>query len=354
VSNLLLRKTSLAVLQDLLLIQCGVDEAPDVWATLRTGAGLVVSSTTIKRVRSGKLRTYRGPLLIDRQRYSGVSSRVFASAGISPGWIDHQRYAGVTARLTDSGYIGQGDEAGLDVVLSQTAELGEDDVVAVLPLHPRWLNGDVELLIEAVNSYGVPIALVVEHSKDPFSVRRNVCGLVKALRSVSVPVLLLRSDISALGAIAFGALSGAVGTRPSLRHLSPMPKKPGGGGFSRGVEAALFDPGLYFVHVDKLARGVAALPEDPMWLCECQTCKSDGEGERLDWMHARATRQQVLAHNIELLLDRRDHLVSATAGGERQQVWRAACHSAEFQFTSVAVTRAGWEVPPALRYWQEV
>ncbi len=72
-------------------------------------------------------------------------------------------------------------------------------------------------------------------------------------------------------------------------------------------------------------------------------------------MYVEATSEQILAHNVELLLNRRDHLVLAHAGREREQVWRATCSSAVYQFESAAaVTRAGWEVPAALRHWLEV
>ena len=155
----------------------------------------------------------------------------------------------------------------------------------------------------------------------------------------------LCSDISALGAVAFGATAAAVGVRPSLRHLYPA----GGGGFRRGVQAVLFDPGMAFVHVDKLARGVAAMPEDPMWSCDCMTCG----GRRMDWL-LYASEQEQRAHTFELLARRGDHLTSAAPGPVREQVWRAACASAEYQFTSVAVARVGWEVPAALRHWQRI
>jgi hypothetical protein len=112
VGNILLRKTGLEGLQDILLIQCGAEKAADVSAELRDGAGLVVSASAINHVRGGGLRDFRGPLLADRQRYVGAS-RVLASAGISPRWIADQRRAGTTVPLTDSGTSGQATRLGL-------------------------------------------------------------------------------------------------------------------------------------------------------------------------------------------------------------------------------------------------
>ena len=66
----------------------------------------------------------------------------------------------------------------------------------------------------------MPIALVLEHQKDPLSVLETVRGLVALIRQVPA-VGLLCSDVSALGALAFGASWAAVGVRTSLRHLYP-------------------------------------------------------------------------------------------------------------------------------------
>jgi hypothetical protein len=336
--------TGIGALTDHLLVQCGTDDL-DLSAVLRPGSGLVLCGKSSAAAGQQLLRADEPARLVlaDRRAYAG-RARLSASCSVSPRWIDQQRRAGMTASLTDSGYVAAGDVAGLVHLLSSAVSLGPD-VVATLPLHPRWLQHDLSRLITEVRAHGAPIALVVEHPKDPYRVYPTVEGLVRLLQIATVPVLHLCSDVSALGAIAFGATAAAVGVRPALRHLYPA----GGGGFSRGVEAVLFNPGLSFVHVDKLARGVAAMPDDPMWECWCSTCV----GRRADWFLF-ASQHEQRAHTFELLLNERDHLTSAAPGPIRQQVWRAACASAEYQFTSVAVARVGWEVPPALRHWQNV
>lgn len=336
------RTGGLAGLADVLLVQCGRDDLDLVDAS-RPGTGVVVcGAASLDGAREVLGTEFAGPVLADRRRYSG-RRRLPATEPISARWIDQQRDAGLTVALTDSGYVAQGDLHGVVNILTTTAGLGPD-VVAVLPVHAAWLQADLPRLIGEINAHGAAIALIVEHRADPFSVAATVHGLVRLLRTVTVPVVQLCTDVSGIGAIAFGATAAAVGVRSSLRHLYPST----GGGHNRGVEAVLFEPGLAFVHVDKLARGVAAMPSDPMWQCQCGTCL----GRRMDWLLF-ASQYEQRCHSIELLTDWRDHLVQGgPPGPDRQQSWRAACRSAEFQFSSVAVSRVGWELPRALRHWQ--
>jgi len=104
---------------------------------------------------------------------------------------------------------------------------------------------------------------------------------------------------------------------------------------------------MYMVQLDRLVRGVAATPSDPVWTCHCLTC----HGRRVDWLYF-ASRAEQRAHTIEKLIDLRDHLVIAPPGPQRKQAWRAQCQSAEFIFTSIAMTRVAWNVPPALTHWK--
>lgn len=336
----------LAALRDTLLIQSGPEEAARLVGMLRPGAGLVITGdrgTDIARSLGG-----RAAVLTDRGRYSGAG-RQFASSALDAGWISSQRQAGVVSPLTDSGYVAANDIAGLRAILSSAAQLGPD-VVATLPLARRWLTHDSAVLVDEVNAYNVPVALVLESPDDPFSVRGAVHGLVHFLDGALVPSVLLRSDISAVGALAFGALSAAVGVRSGLRHLYELPKHGKGGRRPAATESAFWRPGMYMVTVERLALAVARTRMDPQWLCSCRTCG----GRTVDWMYRSASHDEILSHNLELLLDERDKLVRTPVGGLRRQSWRAMCGSAEFVFTHTAATSAAWTVPPAIRWWQTV
>jgi hypothetical protein len=343
----------LSYIKDSVFVQCTEDQAVPLIALLRSNSGVVVTgadaTNAIRRLSrlAGSL-----PLMADRRRYSG-RRRAYADEAMTSEWVHEQWRAGSPVALTDSGYLPRGDREGLLRLLEKSAKTrsstyAEHDLMAVLPLADGWLWRDLQDLVKAINAHDVPVGLVLEHRGDPFGALRNVRGLVQLLQASTVPVAVLRSDLSAVGAMAFGAISGAVGTKSGLRHLYPL--LPGGrGGFSAGGPAALFDAGKAFLTVEKLALGVAATPDNPMWICECSVCHS----RTLDALLG-AAELDVMAHNVELVQDLRDRLMTVRPGQPRENAWREICRHADFQYAEAAVETVGWQVPSFLRNWQQV
>ena len=334
------------LLEDALLVQCGADDAEEaVRLASRRGSGVVLSGKraldTARRVRNSE-----GPvrLLVDRRRYAGAR-RVPGTERFTAGWLDAQRRLGCPVVLSDSGYVGEGDRPSLVGILEQAAAAG-GDVTAVLPLHRAWLSRDLDLLRDEVAAHGVPVALVLEHRGDPMSVEGTVNGFVTLLRDPT-PVALLSTDVSALGALAYGATWTAVGVRTSLRHLYPAEA----GGFGRvdSTPSALVDPALALLKVGKIAAAWAATSDDASWVCTCLTCG----GRTLEWLLV-ASEHECNAHTFELLLDRRDRLVSAPLGAQREASWQAQCASAAFQYEALALAGVAWEVPRFLKHWRNV
>jgi hypothetical protein len=334
------------LLRDHLFVQAAADDAADVLTLAdRAGSGVVLSgSRSLRAAARLKKAAPNLPLLLDRRRYAG-KNRASGTAAFDPRWLDEQRSLAVPRVLTDSGYIGSGDVGGLQAVLGRTVAAGSD-VTAVLPIHPDWLRRDLSTFITEISTHAMPIAMVLEHRNDPLGILGTVRGLVTLLREVP-SVGLLCSDVSALGALAFGASWAAVGVRTSLRHLYPADA--GGFGPNTGTPSALVDPALALIKVDKIAAGWAATPDDPAWVCNCKICR----GRTLDWL-LYATAQEANEHTFELLLDRRDRLTSLPPGSLREQSWRAQCASAAFQYESLALVGVAWDVPRFLRHWQSV
>jgi hypothetical protein len=332
------------LLQDQLLVQASADAA-DIALSLanRSGSGVVLSGP--QALTAGLRLANTGPavpLLCDRRRYAG-KSRVSGRAPFDSRWLDGQRRLNVPHVLSDSGYIGHGDLRALVTVLDQAVAAG-DDVTAVLPIHTSWLRSDLTTFVSEISARHAPVALALEHRDDPLGVLETVHGLVTLIRQVPA-VGLLCSDVSALGALAFGASWAAVGVRTSLRHLYPAD---GGFGRSDGMPSALVDPALALIKVGKIAAGWAATTDDPVWACGCTVC----HGRTLDWLLS-ATAEQANQHTFELLLDRRDKLMNLP-GPLREQSWRAMCASAAFQYEALALAGVSWDVPRFLRHWQTV
>ncbi|GAA1526473.1 hypothetical protein GCM10009678_04920 [Actinomadura kijaniata] len=336
-------------LTDAVLVQASANEL-DKYSELadQAGCGLVVTGKDA----IGGLRTMRqagmnAPVLVDRRRYAG-KRRMPGTAPLTASWLQAQYEAGATAILTDSGYVGCGDEPALDAVLSQTAAYqrrwdGKATLWAVLPLHQSWLRGQRATLTGYLRQYRVPVALVLEHATDPLGTQVAVQGLVKVL-DAPVPVALLCTDVSALGALAFGAVFAAVGVRTSLRHLYPQTEN---GPRPTGVTSTLVDPVLSIVSTNKIATAYAASPDDQVWQCCCEYC----HGRDLTWL-ATAGQVQANHHTFTALLARREEMELIPRGDRRRRWWRSCCSDALWNYDALQlVERHRWTVPGFLKAW---
>jgi hypothetical protein len=340
----------LTILTDHLLVQAGPADL-DVARRLadQDGSGLVLTGERAVELCRARWRdSFSRPLLADRRRYAG-RARSRGTDRLTDSWLSGQQAAGVAAVLSDSGYIGEGDEESLTSVLSQSARAGAA-VVAVLPLHISWLGNGLKKLTAEVNEHDIPVALVLEHKDDPLGTRRAVKGLIDFLAGTEVPVSMLCCDISALSALAFGADWAAVGVRSGLRHLYPSN---GRSGFGRGPSvSALVRPMLSIVTVEKIGEAWAATHEDPewvhdIWTCACRTCG----GRTLEWL-AWASEAEANAHTFELLAELRDGLAGLTASQDRQRSWTSKCNMAVNRYDELRLdSRVGWRVPGYLRSW---
>lgn len=335
-------------LRERLLVQCRPDEALAALTLARQrGGGVVVSTYDRRDVRALAAVAHGTPLLVDAGRYAGTHRRP-AGERFDPTWISVQREAGLPV-LTDSGHIAAHDHAGLRQILDAAARIG--DAIATLPLDPWWLDGGLGELVERIGAAGVPVAVALEHTKDPLGVRKTLAGLLELLRA-GVPVVLLRSDVSGLGLLCHGAWAAAVGTRTSLRHYHP-PSRPGGGGRPASI-ATVVPECLAFVAVDRIALAVQADPDDSLWQpCLCSACR----GHQLDWiatLDGEAERQRAAStHAFESLFGLHDHLLRGS-GTARKASWRAHCDNALARYAQLGEGSQEWGAPAFLRHWSQV
>lgn len=337
-------------LTDHLLVQA---EPADLGVACRLadlyGSGLVLTGErAVELCKESWRNSFSRPVLADRRRYAGRARRR-GTDPLTDNWLSGQQDGGVAAVLSDSGYIGEGDEQSLTSVLSQSAQAGAP-VVAVLPLHISWLGNGLKKLTSEVNEHGIPVALVLEHKNDPLGTQWAVKGLIDFLAGTEVPVSMLCCDISALGALAFGADWAAVGIRSGLRHLYPSNA---GGVFNRSPSlSVLVKPMLSIVTVEKIGEAWAETHEDPdwvhdIWTCACRTC----QGRTLEWL-ASASASEANAHTFELLAELRDGIASLPAGRVRQRSWTSKCNAAMNRYDELRLgARVGWRVPGYLRSW---
>lgn len=338
-------------LTDVLLVQADAGDAHTniaIKCSDRVGGGIVLTGEKALQTAEHLIRTqrYQRPVVPDRARYTG-KNRLLASHPFDPVWIQRQRLLGLPAVLPDGGYVAEHDEPGLLSVLQRTADLGPD-VVAPLFLSANWLQRDkLPCLVEAVIDAGVPIAVAFEHLKDPLAKKAAVYGLV-ALLQVPVPVLLLRCDTSSIGALAYGAVAAAVGTRSSLRHFYPVTD--GGGPIHPPKPAAVVERLLSYVQLDKIDQTAQLDPDHPDWHCSCDWCN----GRSLQSL-ASAPDPELAAflHSIEVLFRIRTNILMAGDLTARREAWTEQCSAAQFNHMDIDDTRFKWEVPKHLAHWRE-
>lgn len=313
-----------------LLVQCRPSEARAAAEVAGAhAAGLVLTAgnpePVVEDLRAGG---FTGPILCDAGRYSG-SRRIPASRGIRQAWVRRQHALGLVA-LTDSGYLAPRDLRGLRTILRAAREL-EPPVIAMLPMAARWFATDaiVDTLLREIDRAGVPVAVAIEHRRDPFGAQYVLRGWLRLVKSATVPVLLLRSNVSALGALCHGAHAAAVGTSSSLRRLYPLapynqPPPPG--------VSAFVTPLLGYHRLETLAR----IPElSELWKCECPVCSGRTPGAR-----------EAFRHSLHAQLRLR--------GGLHGTAWHERCGQALFLHQRMTEVIPGWRPPDGVRSWYQV
>lgn len=216
----------------------------------------------------------------------------------------------------------------------------------------RWFAAPAvcAALSREINRHGVPVAFVVEHREDPFGVQYLLRGFLQVLRAVTVPVLLLRSDVSALGALCHGAHAAAIGSVSALRHFYPVESR--GGRNVSGVSA--FVPRLLSYHnLDTCEHVFATTPEvDQLWACECPIC--DG-ATPASLRNADDPVTAAFRHSLHVQLDRHEEIFSRPRTGEElTRIWHEACSHALHLHLLVAETIDRWRPPAGLRSWYKV
>lgn len=336
----------LLTLTDHLLTQVEqADALPLASVTKQPGGGLVVSGVEALKVIEYLLgRGYSAPLLADRQRYKG-KRRKMACQPFDPNWISRQRQLGLPVIIPDAGYVAAHDLRGLRVVLRRSTEI--PNAVALLALGNWWLYDEgLRLLINELRRATVPIALVLEHRDDPLGVKRILQGVVDLLRS-GVTMIALRCDVSALGLMAYGAMSAAYGSRTSVRHLYPVTNG-GGGGNGNSRESAFWPAGTALHYRDLLYDAVTADPYRSYWECWCRICG----GNRIDRLGVSLI-EEVRQHNSASLLDAREELAALSAD-RRQQWWSRRCRDAQHVHGSVDAGPVALGCPKSLIWWQQI
>lgn len=271
-------------------------------------------------------------------------------------WLERQRQAQVPIILTDSPRIRKRDREALRIALGRWHAVGEPTLV-VLPIEPWWLKGGLPCLIEEVKSAQRPVALVVLHHYNGLDEAGAVAGLVTFMSAIDgLPVVLLRSDVSAVGAVAHGGFAGFVGVSATNRH-GPMPRRNpqqnSDGDDDPDHSPSVFVPALHdYVKASKLPS-ISRDEDAEILACHDRACRGASllRLSRLSEVDLAAARMHAYQHNMA---SHESIAQSVFRSGEPRDAWWELCRSGADMTASLVERGISLSVSRWLRQWLEL
>lgn len=273
-------------------------------------------------------------------------------------WLIRQQYAGVQVMLTDTPRIRTRDRAALRSALSRWEGAAPASLV-VLPLDPWWLRNGLSCLVEEVGLAGRPVAIVLMSAYNGLDFSGSVSGLVTLISSLAdVPVVMLRCDVSAVGAVAYGAFAGFVGESAATRH-GPVPlPAPKRGEESDEDDAPDQAPGVFvpslhdYVKASRLPA-ISRREDDDVLRCDDAACNGRSllRITRLVETDMKAARSEAYRHNMASLERVAQDVLGAC---EPKDAWWERCKSGAD--AAASLIERGVSFPPSrwLRQWLEL
>lgn len=291
-------------------------------------------------------------VILDPARYERNPSEQLSLIGRNASEISRQADLKAAAFLSPSHFVPDRENGTLEKVLEEGHEFCREAAKSkhqapaflVLPVSKFWLTAGLDSLIAAVTSVPDRIALVLGDQNDPLDSREAVDGLIHVLEA-HPRMSLFRSDLAALGAMACGAETGAIGTGTSVRHFV----QPGlrGGGVPRDKTPSTLVPSLWsYVKGSKLGQ---VTDNNPLLRCFCSICG----GRSL----SRFADERLVSESHEHCVETWYRLAQWMLGlgiESRRAAWRSGCSEAiEAHEMLSAQSGVLFEAPGQLKAWAE-
>jgi hypothetical protein len=267
-------------------------------------------------------------------------------------WLRRQEAAGVPLILTDTPRIPNDDRSALRKALARWASI-DAPVLVVLPIEPWWLRKGLSCLTEEVQAAGRPVGIVLLHRYNGLDAAGAVAALLTFVAEVDpLPVVLLRCDISAVGAVAHRAFGGFVGCSANTRH-GPLPMRRPDAAEERDGSPSVFVPALhdYFKASSLPAfarshRSDVLRCDDPVCRGEsllkiAQQCEDDLQaGRLLACQHNMASTERITGRIF--------------AAADPRDAWWRTCQAGAEASASLIEAGISLSVKPWLRQWLDL
>lgn len=311
-------------------------------------------TAVVRGVRGARLAGKVPSVLIDPAMYEASPKESQEPLLPCDEWLERQRAAGAPLLLTDTGRIRRGDREALRKALGRWETLDEPTLV-VLPVESWWLRGGLACLAEEVRAAGRPVGLVLLDHYNALDTAGAISGLLTFLSAVGkLPIVMLRCDVSAVGAVAHGAFAGFAGMSASARH-GPLPMRrisETDADRERDDSPAVLVPALHDYHkaskLPALAHG-----ESDVTRCDYSCCRGESllRVTRLYEVDVAAARAQAYIHNIAA----HEHIARRVLGAEEpKDAWWESCKAGADTMVSLIEAGVSLSVPRWLRQWLEV
>lgn len=216
--------------------------------------------------------------------------------------LDGQRTNGATIAMTPTGYVRAGEPDTLRAVATAGNAFTRDDTIHHVFLAPWYFHPDhLRQTIAILRRSELPLAITVASKTNPMTSKGVVEGLRQAFMTLDW-AMLWRGDLAAFDALAHGARSAAIGTRPSTRHGVPAGDRGQSSPDDTTPSVLVIDLGRY-IRAGKLRDWYAGAAP----VCRCQVCRGraldrfeDTPGDHTDAMRhnllvARTLRAELFA-----------------------------------------------------------
>jgi hypothetical protein len=345
-------------LRDRCLTVVGLDEATSMARYLDTSrGGLVISSTRgIGKVR-GIHATFPGLVIASDPKAPEVRAATAETPVDLPDSgmlgqmtleqvISDQFSCGADIAVVPGRHIEAEDSTSLRALIDAANTVDRDDVIVRVPCAYPWLRPENHRQLAAILGRSRhPVALSPAGMADPLENPGVPAGLRMITEAIE-GLIIWKTDLAGLDAVAHGALATAIGVIPSLRHSVP----PGGRG--RAIDKSDRQPKILLPKLLRYVRSsllhdqwfVSAKP----WTCDCPVC----HGRAVDrFTSSKQDLFEAAVHN-SLAITGLHRELTALPAEHRGDLWREKLQEAEIAHVELsAYIERKLPFPAVLQYW---